>query len=122
MGKKIVVVDDDRTLATTTAEVLREHGYEAWVAFDGYQALTITRQTRPDVIILDVMMPAGGGIKTFQNLRLSIDTANIPIIFATAVAPEEVMEKLGQTDIRNFVSKPYDVAALVALIEKLVGK
>jgi len=119
--RKILVVDDDRTLAESTAEILRVHGYDVFLAFDGYQALNTARQIKPNLIMLDVMMPAGGGIKTYENLKLSIGTSTIPVIFATAVPIEDVIEKIGQIDSKRFISKPYDIDLLVEKIRGLIG-
>jgi DNA-binding response OmpR family regulator len=119
--RKILVVDDDRTLAETTAEILRVRGYEVFLAFDGYQVMSLAHRIKPDLIMLDVMMPAGGGIRAYQYLKLSSGTSTIPVIFATAVPFEDVVEKVGQIDSKYFVSKPYDVDMLVEKISGLIG-
>jgi DNA-binding response OmpR family regulator len=119
--KKILIVDDDRTLSDTTAEVLREHGYEVIAAYDGYGAIRLAMETIPQLIILDIMMPAGGGLGVYDSLQHSSVTQNIPVIFTTGKSPDEVSDKLSPRAMKNFVTKPYNIEELVARIEKLIG-
>lgn len=121
MPKKILVVDDDRVLSNTTAEVLRQHGYEVVAAYDGYQSLRLAHELVPSLIILDIRMPAGGGLTVYKNLKASYDTQNIPIIFTSGVEIDDVAASISPRDVKNFVRKPYDMANLLERVEKLIG-
>ena len=84
MGKKILIVDDEPQIVRLLSQRLKANGYEPFAANDSYQCIKMTREVKPDLILLDFKMPAGGGIHAFNTLRSSVYTASIPIIFITS--------------------------------------
>jgi len=119
--KKVLVVDDDRTLAQTTAEILRTNGYEVALAYDSYQAITNAFNAPPNLILLDIKMPAGGGMNAYASLRSSYKTMDIPIIFTSGVSKEEFVDSVSPKDAKNFVGKPYNMDELLQKIKTLIG-
>lgn len=86
MGAKarILVVDDDRPTVTIISSVLRKQGYEVFTAFDGAEGLAKAQELRPDLIILDIMMPVMDGYEVCRRLQNDPDTAGIAVLMLTA--------------------------------------
>ena len=121
MGKKILIVDDDPEIVTLLTRWLRNIGYEITAAYDSYQCLKMAQEVRPDLILLDVMMPAGGGINTFNKLKSSVYTSTIPIIFITA-RPEEVRKQVKEFCIDGLFAKPFNRDDIINKIKELIGE
>ncbi len=121
MGKKILIVDDDPDIVNLLTRMLRKTGYEVFAAYDSYQCLKMAQEIRPDLICLDVMMPAGGGINAFNNLKSSTYTSTTPIIFITA-SPEEVRKQGKEFHIDGLITKPFNKDDVINKIKELIGE
>ena len=113
MAKKILVVDDKAELRTLLKSYLGEEGFEVVVASDGQEALYVARHEKPDLIILDLMMPEMGG---YEFIRLYSREADTPIIILTARLEENdkvVGLELGADD---YVTKPFSPRELTARV------
>mgnify|MGYP001595829188 CR=1 FL=1 len=112
MGGKVLVVDDDTALRRSVAQVLEDEGYEVVHATDGLAALDRVAENRPDLILLDVLMPNMNGRQVLEKLRQDRDTADIPILVMSAVSGIEANRSmaLGASDIE---SKPFDLDELL---------
>jgi len=121
-GKKKILVVDDEKAALELAEVkLKELGYDAITAISGKDCLKIAKEEKPDLILLDVMMPELDGGGTAQRLSENPETKNIPIIFVTCLISEkEELECLGEIRGRLFVAKPLDKERLSEAINKVL--
>lgn len=104
---KVLVIDDDRPLCNVVAEVLLAEDIEVLQAHDGAEGLTLANRERPDLIILDVMMPVMSGYEVCRSLRRSFLTANIPVIMLTALG--DPMEKVkGMAEgADDYLTKPF---------------
>jgi DNA-binding response OmpR family regulator len=85
--KKILVVDDERDIVKVLVIRLQSSGYEVITAFDGAQGVFMAHKEKPDLVILDIRMPAGDGFSVAERLKRSSHTWTIPIIFLTG-SPE----------------------------------
>ncbi len=104
---KVLVVDDDRPLCNIVAEVLLGEDIEVLQAHDGAEGLTLARRERPDLIILDVMIPVMSGYEVCRSLRKSFLTANIPVIMLTALGdPMEKVKGLAE-GADDYLTKPF---------------
>jgi len=112
MGGRVLVVDDDASLRQSVAQVLEDEGYTVDHAPDGASALNRVEENRPDLILLDVLMPKMNGRQVLERLRGNQDTATIPILVMTAVSGIETNRSmaLGASDI---VEKPFDLDELL---------
>ncbi len=118
--KKILVIDDMPNVVTMLKARLETWGYEVIAALDRRQALTYANTEKPDLIILDIVMPSGGGYSVFSRLRMSPQTQSIPVIFLTAKdKPEDVVRayKLGA---QYFVKKPYKPETLLETVKQVL--
>ena len=111
-GGRVLVVDDDVSLRQSVAQVLEDEGYTVDHAPDGLSALSQVEQNRPDLILLDVLMPNMNGRQVLERLRGDRNTADIPILVMTAVSGIETNQTmaLGASDI---VEKPFDLDELL---------
>lgn len=103
----MLVIDDDRPLCNLVAEALLAEDLEVFQAHDGAEGLSLARRERPDLIILDVMMPVMSGYEVCRSLRSSFLTANIPVIMLTALG--DPMEKVrGMAEgADDYLTKPF---------------
>ena len=119
--KKILIVDDDEALVRILSVNLAIEGYEVFAAFDGMSAVMSAHKIKPDLIILDVRMPAGDGVSVGERLKLSTKTFTIPIIILIALPKEDVVEKGLQAGVMHCFAKPFDNGALLEYIWNLIG-
>jgi CheY-like chemotaxis protein len=99
MSKKILVVDDEPDVITFLSAVLHENGYKTLSAKDGVEALEVLHKEKPDLVLLDLMMPKKSGITMFQELRKDPDMSHVAVVVVTGVS-----ELMG-IDFRNFMYK-----------------
>lgn len=119
MVKKILVVDDEKRLVSLVSEYLQQSGYRVVSAFNGKEALKIAHQEKPDLIILDLMMPEMNGYEFMQAHRKEMDT---PIILLTARVEDEekvIGLELGADD---YVTKPFRPRELVARVRSVLRR
>jgi CheY-like chemotaxis protein len=118
---KVLVTDDDGDSRELVRLTLAMHKIQVVEAAGGTECLKVAEETRPDAILLDVMMPFMDGPTTLRALRANPATASIPVIFLTAsVMPSEV-ERLKKMGARAVVAKPFDPFALPAAVRELLG-
>ncbi len=118
MGRKVLVVDDDRDLVNLLSLKISQAGYEVLTAYDGYQAISITAKENPDLIVLDIRLPAGGGAGVLKALKGSFKTHDIPVIVITAY---DFLEKeVSEYRVEEFMIKPLNPDELVERIAKYI--
>ena len=126
MAKKyVLIVDDDPDLVETVAMLLESKGYEVGKAYDGIEGEESIKKRRPDVVVLDVMMPRKDGYKLCKELKSNKWTQEIPVILLTAVG--EAVSKTTythaegmSTEAEDFIPKPVDAKTLVEAVERLL--
>jgi two-component system alkaline phosphatase synthesis response regulator PhoP len=107
MKKKVLVVDDEPQVIRLITYFLKANNLDVISAKDGYQCWHIAKLELPDLILLDIKMPLGGGINTFKLLKGTPETSLIPIIFTTAYPSSEVKKQLLNLGADDFISKPF---------------
>jgi signal transduction histidine kinase len=113
---RILVVDDTPTNIGILFELLRKHQFELAVAQNGVAALQIVSEDPPDLILLDVMMPEMDGFETCQRLKKNPQTAEIPVIFMTALASIEDKVKGLRLGAVDYITKPFEQEEVLARI------
>ena len=122
MMKKILVVEDDKDIAFALGTRLRAAGFVPTHAYDALVGVSQARKETPDLVLLDLMMPAGGGLKVAERLRAMGPTATVPVIFLTASKDPELRAAAMAYGPHAFIEKPYDPMELLAVIhEALAG-
>ncbi|MCK4785740.1 MAG: response regulator [Desulfobacteraceae bacterium] len=130
MGKTVLAVDDEAETRDFVSIVLEENGYTPILAEDGEEAMEIIRQNKPDLIILDIMMPKQSGIKMYRELKTAKSLKNIPVIIYSGLPRRTLLRaQAGLTqssggesvpDPEAYLEKPVTPEHLVATIEKIL--
>ena len=115
----VLIVDDDPTAREALVAILEGDGYELKLAKDGIQALQILKQLQPDLILLDVMMPAMDGFEVCRRIRATPPLAEVPIILLTALDDRDSLLKGIESGADDFLSKPPDRRELVARVRTI---
>jgi len=118
----ILVADDDMDLVTALSIRLRAAGYRVLGAYDGEQAFQLAQEQKPDLVILDVRMPAGGGFSSLDKMKHSMTTRSIPVIFLTAFDDDEMREEARLLGAVGFFRKPFDDSEFMGAIEQALAK
>jgi CheY-like chemotaxis protein len=114
--RRILVVDDDVSIRGFLAEALQDEGYEVQTAGNGQEALAALAHWRPDLILLDLMMPVMDGWAFRAKQRLLPDVADVPVIVLSAT--RDLPAKAEQLEPAYLFSKPFDLDALLTTIEQ----
>lgn len=118
--KKVLVVDDEQDVAHALKVRLKANGFNVILASNSIQAVTLANSEKPDLIILDVMIPGGGGFLVAERLQQSKTTHHIPFIFLTGIPGGE--EKAYQLGASGYVMKPYHPEELLEIIHRAIEK
>jgi len=119
VAKKILIVDDERDTLSVLGNGLTAEGYSIIKADNGGDALDLAKSERPDLIILDILMPGMDGGEVARMLKEVPETKHIPIIFLTGMFPKREEEEEGRVVAGNIMfDKPYDILKLITAIEK----
>ncbi len=118
-NESIMIVEDDQSTLLMLSNSVEKAGYNVLIGETGEQALAIAREERPDLIVLDLLLPDGNGLDVCKSLRASNDTQGIPIIMVTALG--EQSDKVYGLDVGadDYMVKPVDVPELLARIRAL---
>jgi DNA-binding response OmpR family regulator len=116
--KKILIVDDERDIVKVLMIRLRSSGYEIATAFDGAQGVFMAHKEKPDLIILDIRMPAGDGFSVAEKLKSSSHTCDIPVIFLTGSPEKDAEERAMGLGARFYIKKPYDPEELLDAVKR----
>ena len=120
--KRILFVDDEKDLVTMVAVRLESKGYEVLAAYDGEEALAKARKEKPDLIILDIMMPKMDGYDVCTALKGDPQYAGIPIIMFSAKAQPRDVERGKQAGADAYITKPFEPQALLEQVQELIAK
>ena len=119
---RVMVVDDEEDLLDFVTVVLEEAGFEVLAALTGHEALQILYREKPDLILLDVMMPDLDGMELLKILKVEESTASIPVAMLTAkVEPKDKVAAL-QEEAIDYICKPFTPAELVERIRTILGR
>jgi len=119
--KKILVVDDEQDMLLAVRLRLENSGYEVSTATEGLEGLNLARKLKPDLIILDVMLPKMNGYKISRLLKFDEAFKHIPVIMLTALAGENDRNTGVETGANAYVTKPFDTQQLLDTIKRYLG-
>ena len=117
---KILIVEDEEDVAKALKLRLKANGYHPMIATDSIQGVTMAHKDKPDLVILDIMLPGGGGFAVAERLKQATDTRHIPIIILTGISGIE--EKAHQIGAAFYLRKPYEPEELLDAIKKALKK
>jgi DNA-binding response OmpR family regulator len=117
--RKVLIVDDEPNIVTALEFLLRRSGYDVRLATNGAEALEQVDAYRPDVVLLDVMMPLKSGYEVCQRMRERPDLAHIRIVMLSAKGSEAEINKGLSLGADLYITKPFSTQELVATIDRL---
>ena len=119
-SKRVLVIEDDANILLSLEFVLEREGYEVRSATSGREGLAAMRRDRPDLVILDLMLPDLSGYEVCQQARREPALAETPILVLTARAQDAERQKGLQSGASEYVTKPFRVADLVERVARLI--
>lgn len=121
MPKQVLIVDDEPNIVLSVEFLMKREGYEVVTAADGQEALDILADERPDLVILDVMMPRKNGFEVCAEVRADAQLADIPILMLTAKGREAEIKKGLSLGADAYITKPFSTHELVARVNELLA-
>ena len=131
MAKKILLVDDDSDIRTFVRTVLEENSYDAIEAVNGEEGYKKVKEEKPDLIILDVLMPRQSGIKMYRLLKINDELKSVPVIIFSAISKrtflrsQEALAEFGGEKVPEpeaYVEKPVEPQELADIIKTIISK
>ena len=120
--KRILVIDDDWRIVTALETRLRSEGFEVIGAYDGLQGLALAKDKQPDLILMDINMPAGDGFTVADRVEGIPSTQGTPIIFLTASRQPGLRQRAQQIGAAAFFEKPFDGQLLVDAVREALDR
>ena len=114
----LLVIEDEAPLRANIVRLLTAEGFQVIAAVDGDEGIRRARESRPDLVICDILMPRMDGYGVLALLRSQPETAAIPFIFLTASADKEDLARGLQSGANDYVTKPFRIADLLAAIRR----
>jgi len=112
--ERILVVDDEVEVCNTLKKFLTSKGYEVYTALDGETAVSKTKEVRPHIVLLDIIMPGMNGIDTLKEIK-KVDPA-VGVIMVTAVVDEELAKRALELGAYEYITKPLDLNYLKTVV------
>ncbi len=116
-NNRILVVDDEENILKALTDLLTANGYEVDTAQDGHEGIQKAYKTKPDLILLDIMMPKVSGIELLKKIKSSEKTAAVPIIILSAKSDLDTLNDAMWNYADKYITKPYDAEELLASIK-----
>jgi DNA-binding response OmpR family regulator len=118
---KILIVEDEPDAAKVLEKRVRDAGFESVIANDAYAGIKTIREELPDIILLDLMLPAGGGLSILQNLNLFAGGKPVPVIVITGIGDDAYRRRVLDLGADAYFEKPYEAAQLIDKIKELLN-
>ncbi|WKN43048.1 response regulator transcription factor [Tunicatimonas pelagia] len=119
MKKKVLLVDDEPNILLSLDFLMKKNGYEVFIARNGEEALDIAQQEKPNIVILDIMMPKVDGYEVCHFLKSQPDYSHTRIIFLSAKSKEDDIQKGYEAGADLYITKPFSTRTLVKQVKDL---
>ncbi len=120
-GKKVLAVDDERHIVRLIQVNLERAGYQVATAFDGPEALKKVEADKPDLIVLDVMMPRMDGFEVLKRLQANPETREIPVVMLTAKAQDADVFRGWSSGVSAYLTKPFNPLELITFVKRILS-
>ncbi|MBL8447192.1 MAG: response regulator [Zoogloeaceae bacterium] len=121
MANKILIADDEQNIVISLEFLMKREGFEVTVAGDGEEAITRIREIRPDLVLLDVMMPRKSGFEVCQEVKADAELQATKILMLTAKGRDTEVAKGLAMGADGYMTKPFSTKELVAKVRSLLG-
>ncbi len=120
MAKKVLIVEDNELNMKLFHDLLDAQGYETLQTREGLEALSLAREARPDLILMDIQLPEISGLEVTKWLKEDDELASLPVVAVTAFAMKGDEERIRQGGCEAYISKPISVSGFLDTIRKLL--
>jgi CheY-like chemotaxis protein len=121
MQKLILFIEDEPTLQKTLGRALEQEGYEVQSALDGQSGLALVKRIKPDIILLDLILPKMDGFAVLQNLKKDPENKDIPVIVLTNLeSPQDIERALTEGATNYLVKANYELGDVIKKIKELI--
>jgi two-component system response regulator VicR len=117
----ILVIEDELDVQKVIAKRLTSRGFTVHCATDGYQAVEMAHKINPDIIVLDLQLPAGDGLSVLRKMRMTVKIQRAHVIVLTGLTNEDYKQKVLKEGVDAYLQKPYDAQVLFDTIDKILG-
>jgi DNA-binding response OmpR family regulator len=121
MAKRVLIADDEPNIVTSLEFLMEQAGYETQVASNGQEALDLATSFRPDLVLLDVMVPLKSGYEVCQRLKSDPATRGIKIVMVSAKGRDVEVAKALELGADAYITKPFSTRELVAKVREMLG-
>lgn len=121
MAKKVLLIEDEQDQVKLVTLRLQAQGYEVYSALDGETGLRKVQEVKPDIVLLDVLLPKMNGLDVCRQLKGAACTEAIPVILFTALSNDDFDQNAKDVRANAIIGKPYDAKVLVEKIKFLLG-
>ncbi|MEK6746935.1 MAG: response regulator [Pseudomonadota bacterium] len=122
MKKRILIVEDNDLNLKLFRDLLAAHGYETLETKDGLEAIMLTRNERPDLVLMDIQLPEISGLDVTRRLKADESISSIPIIAVTAFAMKDDEEKILSAGCEAYISKPISIQPFLNTVRRFLGE
>jgi DNA-binding response OmpR family regulator len=121
VAKRVLIADDEPNIVISLEFLMGQVGYQTRVATNGQEALDLAASFRPDLVLLDIMLPAKSGYEVCQRLKSEPATRDIKVIIVSAKGRDVEVAKALELGADAFIAKPFSTRALVAKVQEMLG-
>jgi DNA-binding response OmpR family regulator len=121
VAKRVLIADDEPNIVISLEFLMGQVGYQTRVATNGQEALDLAASFRPDLVLLDIMLPAKRGYEVCQRLKSEPATRDIKVIIVSAKGRDVEVAKALELGADAFIAKPFSTRALVAKVQEMLG-
>ena len=130
MGKKVLIIDDEDDARAFCSSVVLNSGYEPLIAMNGEEGMKKVREEKPDLVILDIMMPKGSGIRMYHELKTNPQFRDIPVIVLSAIAQktflrsQRALDEFADSPVPEpeaYIEKPAEPEEMQAMVKKFIS-
>lgn len=120
-AKKVLIIDDDKVIHSILRLAFTKAGYQVFPALDAMQGMMLAKQIKPDLIVLDIMMPAGGGFAVYDRLQMMSGSFQVPFIVFSSVNREEILNRIPEGPQVIVLSKTAPIDSVLEAAARLLG-
>ncbi|TCP22649.1 response regulator receiver domain-containing protein [Tenacibaculum skagerrakense] len=121
MNRKILIVDDEPNIVMTLEYTFKKNNFDVYIARDGGEAIEIVKSVKPDVVLLDIMMPNVDGYQTLEFIKSNNELRNIKVVFLTAKNKASDIDKGLKLGADKYLLKPFSIKKIVTEINELLN-
>ncbi|RUA19101.1 MAG: response regulator [Flavobacteriia bacterium] len=119
--KKILIVDDEPNIVMSLEYAFKKKDFGVFIARDGTEALEISERERPDLILLDIMMPQMDGYETLKRIRQNTNLEHTKVVFLSAKSKEKDIEKGLKMGADGYMTKPFSIKKIISDVEEMIA-